>query len=188
MKAIVYNKKASPEKLVYGEVERPTPNDKEVLVSISAVSPNAADYRSIQLGIIPKKKIFGSAISGTVVSIGKGVQRFKPGDNIAINGSYSLLACRRILHKNGTYVMVGGALSQIFKTLLFGRPLSLGAKKIRSLSAKPNRQDLEFVTQLAAAGIIKPLIEDSFSLEKTVEAMRYLAEGHARGKLVIKVA
>lgn len=62
MKAIVYNKKARPDKLIFSDVEKPVPNDNEVLVKIAAVSVNAADYRSMKMGMIPKKKIFGAEI------------------------------------------------------------------------------------------------------------------------------
>jgi NADPH:quinone reductase-like Zn-dependent oxidoreductase len=82
MKAIVYNKKNSNNKLVYTDVEKPVPADSEVLVKIHAVSLNAADYRSMKMGIIPKKKIFGADIAGIVESIGKDVTQFSHGDEV----------------------------------------------------------------------------------------------------------
>ena len=82
MKAIFYNKKGAPEKWVRKEVEQPQPKDNEVLVKVDVVSPNAADYRMIQLGMVSRKKILGSGISGTVVSVGKDVQEFKTGDSV----------------------------------------------------------------------------------------------------------
>ena len=60
MKAVVYNKSARPERLVYCDVEQPHPGDDEVLVRIIAVSVNAADYRSMKMGLIPPRKIFGA--------------------------------------------------------------------------------------------------------------------------------
>ena len=71
MKAVVYNKKGSPDKLIFKNVEKPSPNDNEVLIKINATSINAADYRSMKMGIIPKKKIFGADVSGKVESVGK---------------------------------------------------------------------------------------------------------------------
>jgi NADPH:quinone reductase-like Zn-dependent oxidoreductase len=53
MKAVVYDKNGSPNVLTIREVEKPVPNDNEVLVKIVAVSINAADYRSMRMGIIP---------------------------------------------------------------------------------------------------------------------------------------
>lgn len=83
--------------------------------------------------------------------------------------------------------MVGGALSQIFKTILFGWVMSFGSKKMRFLAAKPKQKDLEFIVELANDGKIKPIIEKFYPLDKTAEAVRYLCEGHAKGKVVIKV-
>ena len=65
MKAIVYDKRNSPDVLEFRDVEKPNPQDNEVLVKIHAVSINAGDYRSMRMGIIPKGKIFGADIAGT---------------------------------------------------------------------------------------------------------------------------
>ena len=76
MKAVVYDKSDSPDVLVFREVEKPVPNDNEVLVKILAVSINAADYRSMRMGIIPKRKIFGADIAGRVEAVGKNIKKF----------------------------------------------------------------------------------------------------------------
>src|SRR4030042_4390032 len=67
---------------------------------------------------------------------------------LGVNGNYPLLAYNRMLTSYGTYVMVGGSLSQIFKSLLFGWILSLGSKKMKSVAAKANKTDLELLEQL----------------------------------------
>ena len=82
MKAVVYDKSASPDVLVYQEVEKPAPGDNEVLVKIHAVAVNAADYRSMALGSIPKRKIFGSDIAGHIEAVGKNIRRFTVGDEV----------------------------------------------------------------------------------------------------------
>lgn len=82
MKAVIYNKKGSPDKLIYCDIDKPVPVDSQVLIKIHAVSLNAADYRSMKIGIIPKKKIFGTDIAGTIEAVGKDVSRFKPGDKV----------------------------------------------------------------------------------------------------------
>ncbi len=311
MKAVVYNKKGLPDKLMYCDVEKPKPNDNEVLIKTVAVSVNAADYRSMRMGIIPKRRIFGADIAGRVESVGKNIRQFKPGDEVigdlsdcgfggfaeyavapekililkpakiffedavalpmaavtalqalrdkgniqkgqnvlivgsgggvgtfavqlakyfgavvtavcstknveqtyslgadyvidytkedfikgnryydlilAVNGNRPLSAYKRILNPNGIYVMVGGALLQIFNSILFGWLMSFGSKKMRSLAAKSNRKDLEFIVKLVADGKIKPVIDRRYSLDKTADAMRYLGEGHAQGKVVINV-
>jgi NADPH:quinone reductase-like Zn-dependent oxidoreductase len=82
MKAVVYNKKGSPDKFIYCDIDKPIPQDNEILIKIHAVSLNAADYRSMKLGLIPPKKIFGADISGIIESIGNKVTGFKPGDKV----------------------------------------------------------------------------------------------------------
>lgn len=310
MKAVIYNKK-SPNKLIYGEVEKPLSNDNEVLVKIIAASINALDYRSMKMGNIPKRRIFGADIAGIVEFVGKNVSRFNLGDEvvgdlsdcglggfaeyvsttennivlkpknvsfdeasalpvasttalralrdkgnikkgqsvlivgasggvgtyavqlakyynatvtavcstknveqtkligadyiidyskenftqsdkrydliIAINGNYPLTAYKRILKPKGIYVMVGGSLSQIIKSILFGKIMSLGSKKMRFLFAKSNQSDLEFIVKLVEEGKIKTVIEKHYQLEKTADAMKYVSKGHASGKVVINV-
>jgi NADPH:quinone reductase-like Zn-dependent oxidoreductase len=311
MKAVVYDKKAHPDRLVYCDVDRPDPGENEVLVRVHSVSLNAADYRSMKMGLIPKRKIFGADISGRVEAVGVNIREFSPGDEVAgdlagagfgglaeyvtapeafivhkpkhisyeeaaaipmagvtalqalrdkaavqrehkvliigsaggvgtfavqlakyfgcevtgvcstrnlqqnlslgadhvidyskerfleadrrydiilgINGNYSLSACRRILTSHGVYVMIGGSLSQVFKSILFGWLLSSESRKMRFLSAKPNKTDLEFLMGLLEKGIIRPVISRQYSLERTGEAMNYLMEGHSSGKVVINI-
>ena len=311
MKAVVYNKKSLPDKLIYCEVDKPVPKDNEVLIRVYAVSANAADYRSMKMGLIPKRKIFGADIAGCVEAVGKDINQFRSGDEVmgdlanfgfggfaeyvtapekaliikpgkilfeeaaalplaaltalqalrdkgniqigqkvliagssggvgtfaiqlakyfgaevtavcsskniaqstslgadhvidytkgdftksnsfydiilAINGNYQLSAYKRLLKPHGIYVMVGGALSQIFKSLLFGWLMSFGSKKMKHLTAKSNKNDLEFIAKLVADGRIRPVIEKRYPLDKTADAMHYLSEGHASGKVVINV-
>jgi NADPH:quinone reductase-like Zn-dependent oxidoreductase len=52
-------------------------------------------------------------------------------------------------------------------------------------SSGPNQGDLATLKELIEAGKITPVIDKTYSLSKTPEAIRYLGEGHARGKVVI---
>ncbi len=311
MKAVVYKKKSYPDKLVLCDIEKPVPNDSEVLIKVFAVSLNAADYRSMKMRIIPKRKIFGADIAGQIESVGKNISSFRTGDEVmgdlasygfgglaeyvtaperavifkpkqisfeeaaaipmaavtalqalrdkaniqkgqrvlivgcaggvgtfaiqlakyfkaevsgvcssknvqqtlslgadyvfdytredftesnkryniilGINGNYPLLAYKKNLTSNGIYVMVGGSISQIFKSLLFGWLLSFGSKKMKSLAAKANKTDLEFLAKLLEKGIIKPVIDQCYPLDKTADAMNYLKQGHSAGKVVINI-
>lgn len=311
MKALIYNKKSKPDKLVYTNVPKPVPNGDEVLLKIHAASLNAADYRSIKMGAIPKKKIFGSDVAGKIEEVGQNVRRFKIGDEVVgdlssngrggfaeyvvapemimvskpnnisyekaaalpmaavtalqalrnkgkiekgnkvlivgssggvgtfaiqlakyfgahvtgicgtknvqqtkslgadhvidyteddfaeSNANYDIILCihgsrplstyKKALSQNGTCVIVGGGLSQIFKSLFLGPLMSLDSKKIRTLMAKPNRTDLELIVKLVENDEIRPVIDKSYSLEKAADAMRYLALGHASGKVVLNV-
>lgn len=312
MKAVVYEKGNSPDILVLCEVEKPVPGDNEVLVKIHAAAVNAADIRSMKMGIIPKRKIFGSDIAGQVEAVGKNVRKFAAGDEVlgdisacgmggfaeyvaipetplvykpaaipfeaaaavplsavtalqglrnlgkiqpgekvliygagggvgtfavqlakhfgadvtavcgeknvqvirslgadhvtnyfdsditksgkrydlvlAVNGNHSLFAYKRLLAEGGICVMVGGSLKQVIKAMVFGGLLSLGSKKIRSLNAKPNAEDLSFVIRLVEEGKIKPVIDRKCPLSGTAEAVRYQSEGHVMGKVIIEVA
>jgi NADPH:quinone reductase-like Zn-dependent oxidoreductase len=62
-----------------------------------------------------------------------------------------------------------------------------GSKKMGALSAKANPRDLSFVKELLEAGKVKPVIDRRYPLSEVPEALRYLGEGHARGKVVITV-
>ncbi len=311
MKAIIYDKKNTQNKLLLCEIDKPVPNDNEVLIEVVAVSVNAADYRSIKMGIIPKRNIYGSDIAGRVVSVGKNITRFKIDDEVfgdlapcgfggfaeytlatenvlalkpagisfetasavpmaavtalqglrnlgniqagqkvlihgagggvgtfavqlakyfnadvtavcgtnnvermqsigadrvinyherdvmqsserydlilAVNGNHPLTSYMRLLTSKGTCVMVGGSLSQVIKTILFGTFMSFGNKKIKLLTAKQNTKDLEYIIKLVAEGKLKPVIDRFYSLEEIPEAMQYLTKGHARGKVIIRV-
>ena len=58
---------------------------------------------------------------------------------------------------------------------------------MKSLSAKPNKQDLEFLARLLENGSIKPVIDRRYPLDKTADAMNYLSQGHSTGKVIITV-
>jgi NADPH:quinone reductase-like Zn-dependent oxidoreductase len=309
MKVIRYDKKSTPYKLCLSEGEKPAPKEHEVLLKVVSVSLNAADYRSMQMGIIPKKKIYGSAVAGVIASVGSNVKDFKPGDAVigdladvgfgglaefaaapekvvalkpanisfdqastlpvaattalqalrnkgniqkeqhvlivgssggvgmaavqlahyfgarvtavcstrnteqslslgadevidytttdflkgterydlilGINGNYPLLGYKRLLKSKGTFVVVGGALAQIFKTMFFGWLLSFGGKQLKTLSAKSNSEELAYVAGLMAEGHLQAHNLQSYSLEEGPKAMHELGQGHATGKVII---
>jgi len=62
-----------------------------------------------------------------------------------------------------------------------------GAKNLRLLVAKVNPKDLLFIVELMNAGQVKSIIDKRYPLKETAEALRYLEEGRARGKVVITV-
>lgn len=108
---------------------------------------------------------------------------------VAANGNQSIFDYRRALKPAGIQVVIGGGMSQLFQAMLMGPLLSLfGGQKFGSLMAKPNRQDLDFMRGLLESGKVIPIIDRCYPLSEFVDAMRYLEEGHARGKIVITVA
>ena len=60
-------------------------------------------------------------------------------------------------------------------------------QKLATFVMKPNREDLQFLKKLIEAGKFKPVIDRTYLLSEVPEAIRYLEEGHARGKVVITV-
>jgi NADPH:quinone reductase-like Zn-dependent oxidoreductase len=58
---------------------------------------------------------------------------------------------------------------------------------LRSLISKENQEDLLVLTELIEAGKVTPVIDRTYSLSEAPKAIRYMEEGHARGKVVITV-
>lgn len=61
------------------------PKENEVRIKVMYASPNAADYRSVKMGMVPKHKILGSAISGVVEALGNNVTHFSIGENVLVD-------------------------------------------------------------------------------------------------------
>jgi len=101
--------------------------------------------------------------------------------------SRSIFDYKRALSPKGIYVMVGGSLAAILQGFLLGPLISMtGSKKMGSVMWKPNNQeDLAILEELFAAGKVVPVIDRTYPLSEVPEAIRYLEEGHARGKVVI---
>ncbi len=106
--------------------------------------------------------------------------------------NHSLSACRRVLKPGGTYLMVGGAdnglvavvavsIQAVVLSWFTGQTLGL-------MLAKRSKQDLVAIAALMEAGKVMPVIDRRYALADVPAAIRYLEEGHARGKVVITVA
>ena len=105
-------------------------------------------------------------------------------DNVA---NRSLSDYKRALNPGGIYVMVGGSMSTILQAMLFSKLLStFGTKKLEILAHKPNK-DLDALIELYDSGAYQPILEKTYSLSETPEALRLLGEGKAFGKVVILV-
>jgi NADPH:quinone reductase-like Zn-dependent oxidoreductase len=74
----------------------------------------------------------------------------------------------------------------MFQATLLGPWISMaGSKKMGGISAKVSQKDLVFIKELLEAGKVRPVIDCRYPLSEVPEALRYLGEGHARGKVVI---
>lgn len=109
-----------------------------------------------------------------------------------IGGNSSLARLRRALAPKGTLVIVGGEgggrwLGGIDRQL---RALLLSpfvGQKLGTFISKENHEDLIVLKELIEAGKVTPVIDRTFPLREAPKAIRYLAAGHARGKVVIAV-
>jgi NADPH:quinone reductase-like Zn-dependent oxidoreductase len=99
---------------------------------------------------------------------------------------HSIFAYQRALKPNGSCFMVGGSLATMFQALLLGPWVRRATgKNVGLLAVRRNRKDLLFMTGLCEAGKIVPVIDRQYPLSEVPEALRYLGEGHAKGKIVI---
>lgn len=107
---------------------------------------------------------------------------------LAANGHHPISDYKRALSPTGTYVMSGGSGAQMFQAMLLGPMISMtGDKKMSNLLKKPNNKDLVVLKELLEAKKITPVIDRTYPLADVPEAIRYLEDGHARGKVVITV-
>jgi NADPH:quinone reductase-like Zn-dependent oxidoreductase len=106
---------------------------------------------------------------------------------IAINGYHSLSAYKRAINPQGIYVCGGGTLGQILQAMLLKSLASRkGGKQIRLMGrAKVIQEDLVFLAKLLEEGRIVPVIDRSYPLREIADAMRYVEDTHARGKVII---
>ena len=107
---------------------------------------------------------------------------------LAVNGYHSLFDYKRALSPEGMYVMTGGSGALLFQVMFLGPWISMtGSKKMGNVMHKPNQKDLLCMQELLETGKVVPVIERRYPLRETAEAIRYLEEGHAQGKVVITV-
>jgi NADPH:quinone reductase-like Zn-dependent oxidoreductase len=110
-------------------------------------------------------------------------------DNV---GNRSLSECRRVLNPKGVYLasfgqpehLWLGPMAQLLKMAVLSPFVS---QRLLTFVATPNNEDLHLLKELLEAGKVTPVIDRSYPLSEVPEAIRYLEEGHARGKVVITV-
>jgi NADPH:quinone reductase-like Zn-dependent oxidoreductase len=106
----------------------------------------------------------------------------------AANAYHSIFDYRRALSHEGIYVMAGGGSVPMLEAILLGPLLSLiGRKKMCFVGAKVNKADSILLKDLLEAGRVVPVMDRRYRFSALPDALRYLEEGHARGKVVIAV-
>jgi NADPH:quinone reductase-like Zn-dependent oxidoreductase len=105
-----------------------------------------------------------------------------------IAASHSMSEYKRMLNPNGTFVAVGWKDHVIRRLLLFAlrrRFAPKGDKRFVFFIAKSNQEDLVTLKDLMETGKIVSVIDRRYPLDETAQAMKYLVDGHTRGKIVI---
>lgn len=96
----------------------------------------------------------------------------------------SVAEIREVLKPGGRFVTTGF----LPELALMGKWLSRSAEiELSNMMAEPNAEDLAFLAEMLADGRLTPLIDRQYALRDTAEALRYVGEGHARGKVVLTV-
>ena len=108
--------------------------------------------------------------------------------------NHSLSECRRVLTPEGKYVMIGGGgpndnrwigpFGRLIQTMLLSPFVS---QKMGMMMAQLTKSDLNILGDMMQSGKVKPVIDRTYKLSELPAAIRYLEEGHARGKVVITV-
>ena len=106
----------------------------------------------------------------------------------AANGNRSIFDYKRALSENGRYIMSGGDMGQFYQVMLLGPIISmLGSQKMSNMLVSPNGKDLAFIGGLIEAGEIIPTIDRQYPLAEVADAIRYMEDEHAQGKIVISM-
>jgi NADPH:quinone reductase-like Zn-dependent oxidoreductase len=176
MKAIVQDKYGSPDVLELREIDKPEVRDDDVLVRVHAASVNPADCYAMtgtpyvartQMGLRkPKSNRPGLDLAGVVEAVGGNVTRFTPGDEVFGGGTGTL----------AEYVCLAEDRALVLKP---------ANRKVVFFIAKLNTEDLVVVQELLEAGKVTPVVERSYPLSQAADALRYLGQGHAQGKVLI---
>ena len=109
-----------------------------------------------------------------------------------IGGNRPLSHLRRALTRQGTLVLVGGESGDRWtggmgRQVLAVATSAFSRQNMRMFINKERSADLQYLTELIDAGKVTPIIDRTYPLRQTPEAIRYLEEGHSRGKIVITV-
>lgn len=202
MKAIVRKVYGSPDVLRLEDVPVPTVGDDVVLVRVHAASANAG----VGTFAVQIAKAFGAEVTAICSTRNVDMVRALGADRVidytkddfatlggrydlilAANGDRSIWDYRRALATDGSYVMTGGSNRQLTDALFLGPLLSMRGQRFGNVLVKPDQAGLLLLKELCEAGKVKPIIDRRFDLGDVPAAIRYIEDGHPRGKVVINV-
>ncbi len=150
-------------------------------------------------------KMYGATVTGIDSAEKQHTMREAGADNVldyrvddfaAGGGQYDLildfvayrspLDHKRAMKPEGRYVIVGGAVPRLLQTLLLGPFVKgLSGKELGVLAYQQNNDDLDYLLGLYKAGTIKPIIDRYFTFKEAPQALQYLGNGDAKGKIII---
>jgi NADPH:quinone reductase-like Zn-dependent oxidoreductase len=107
---------------------------------------------------------------------------------LAVDAHHPILGMRRALRPNGAYVTLGGTTASILGGMVVGPLTSRFSDKWTGLMLwwKPmHRPDIDTLKELISAGKLRPVIDRRYSLDEVVESLRWVEDGHARGKVIV---
>jgi NADPH:quinone reductase-like Zn-dependent oxidoreductase len=107
---------------------------------------------------------------------------------VAVDAHHPILGMRRALRPNGTYVTLGGDSASILGGAVVGPISSRFSDRWTGLMLwwKPmHRPDIDTLKELIADGKLRPVIDRSYPLDRVVDALRWVEDGRARGKVIV---
>lgn len=102
-------------------------------------------------------------------------------------GHHSIYDYKRSLTSTGMYRMIGGPTPLIFQSVFIAPFITLFNKKKMGILAQEANKDLAYLAELVGTGKLKPIIDKAFPLAETANALQYLGDGKALGKVVVTV-
>jgi NADPH:quinone reductase-like Zn-dependent oxidoreductase len=193
VKAIVYHRYGSPEVLKCEEIEKPTAGDDEVLIRVRAASVNPRDWHfmrrapymiRIMTGLRkPKTTSLGVDLAGQVEAVGRNVTQFQPGDEV-FGASLGALAEYVCAHQSKVALKPANVTFEQAAAVPTAALTALQGLRDKG-RIQPGQSVLIILKTLLEAGKVTPVIDRTYPLSEVPEAIRYLEEGHARGKVVI---
>jgi len=107
---------------------------------------------------------------------------------LAVNGYHPISDYLRTLKPEGTYVVAGGSMAQLFEVASSRKRVSrTGSQKICVLTLEHNHKDLVLIKELIELGKIKPVIDDCYPLCGIAQAFWYFEKEHPKGKVIISM-
>jgi len=107
---------------------------------------------------------------------------------LAVNGYHPISDYLKALKPEGTYVVAGGSMIQLFQAASNGKRISkAGRQKTYVVSLVQSQKDLNFIKELLESGKIMPVVDGCYPLSKIAEAFWYFEKEHPKGKVVISV-